>query len=63
METVLYDLSYVNVIMYGATLPSYEASRQDRERRRKGGADDGEVIKADDPGNRERVRKMIEGFE
>ncbi len=63
METVLYDISYVNVIMYGATLPSYEASRQDRERRKKGRADDDERIKADDPQNRERVRKLIEGFE
>jgi hypothetical protein len=52
--------------MYGATLPSYEASKADRERKRNGGgagAGDDEVIKADDPVNRERVRKMIESFE
>lgn len=51
--------------MYGATLPSYEASKADRERKRNGGAGAGdeEVIKADDPVNRERVRKMLESFE
>ncbi len=50
--------------MYGATLPSYEASKADREKKKRRGDNSvEEVIKADDPANRERVRKMIESFE
>ncbi len=60
LETVLYDLSYVNVVMYGATLPSYGAGKADRERKRK---EAGETIRADIPENRERVRAMIRSFE
>lgn len=60
IDYVLYDLSYVNLIMYGATLPSYE-SKSDKNKNRSDAEQD--VIKADDPRNRERVRKFFESIE
>jgi len=60
-DYVLYEMSYVNVIMYGATLPVYDSKRKDR---RGGGSSSGqEVIKADDPANRARVRQLIDSFD
>lgn len=52
LEYVLYDLSYANMIMYGAVLPSFRGGA-------KGRADDREPIKADDPRNRDRVRRIL----
>ena len=52
-DYVLYDMSYANVIMYSAVLPSYNSKKKD-------GAANQKVIKADDPRNREEVRKFFE---
>lgn len=60
IDYVLYNLSYVNLIMYGATLPSYE-SKRDKNKNRSDAEQD--VIKADDPRNRELVRKFFESIE
>lgn len=43
-------MSYANVTMYAAVLPTY-SSKQDKDK----------VIKADDPRNRERVRDILFG--
>lgn len=58
IDYVLYDLSYVNVIMYSATLPSYESKRGKNSPDKKQ-----EVVKADDPRNRERVRQIFDSFD
>lgn len=55
---VLYDLSYANIVLLGATLPSYHPKREKDGKNGK----DGRRIKADDPRNREEVRRLIETF-
>jgi hypothetical protein len=54
LDYALYDLSYANLILLGATLPSY-----DSEKNKKSSRGDGEVIKADDPKNREKVKQFF----
>lgn len=58
LDYVLYEMSYANMIMYGAVIPSYNGGR----RRGKGGRDE-EVIKADDPRNRAKVRRLLDSFD
>lgn len=58
IDYVLYDLSYVNVIMYSATLPCYESKRDKNSPDKKQ-----DVVKADDPRNRERVRQIFDSFD
>lgn len=58
LDYVLYDMSYVNMVMYGAVIPSYNGKH------RKGGGKGGqERIKADDPRNRAKVRKLLDSFD
>lgn len=45
------------MIMYGAVLPSYSKPKNTE------GKEDEEVVKADDPSNRERVRKFLDSIE
>ncbi len=59
IDYVLYDMSYVNMIMYGAVLPSYR-SRKDSD---KGGKSEQDIIRADDPANRDRVRRFLDSIE
>lgn len=59
IDYVLYDMSYVNMIMYGAVLPSYR-SRKDGDKGRNAGQD---IIRADDPANRDRVRRFLDSIE
>ena len=58
IEYVLYELSYANMILYSAVIPSYKS------RDKKDGGGDGkkkqEEIKADDPSNKEKVRKFLD---
>ena len=59
IDYVLYELSYVNMIMYGAVRP------QDKPPSRNGkqyGKRE-EVIKADDPANRDRVREILQAID
>lgn len=52
-------MSYVNMIMYGAVIPSYNSKR-------KGKGKDGkeqEEVKVDDPRNRARVRQILDQFD
>ena len=58
-DYVLYDMSYVNVIMYSSVLPSYKG----KEDGKKGGGEPQKVIKADDPANRDEVRRFFETCE
>jgi len=45
------------MIMYGSVLPSYKSSKNDK------GKNDNEVINADDPSNRAKVRSILYGNE
>lgn len=60
VDYVLNEMSYQNVIMYSAVLPSYSPSSK-KENGRKHIRQ--EVIKADDPRNRDRVRQMVASFD
>jgi len=50
-EYVLYDLSYANILLYSAVLPSYDTDREKSK--------DSDTIRADDPENKEQVRKIL----
>jgi hypothetical protein len=50
-EYVLYDLSYANILLYSAVLPSYDTGREKSK--------DSDTIRADDPENKEQVRKIL----
>ena len=55
---VLYEMSYPNIILYGAVLPSYSSKKKDKK-------DSGkqDIIKVDDPKNREKVRKILDSID
>lgn len=57
-DYVLYDLSYSNLILLGATLPSYDAEKK-KGGRQTGKRLDEEVINASDPKNRKRVKDFF----
>lgn len=57
IDYVLYDMSYANLNLYSASLPTY---RKPDKSNNKEGMQEQDVIKADDPTNRELVRKFIE---
>lgn len=50
------------MIMYGAVLPSYNGRRNDRQGDRQGDRQQ-EVVKADDPRNRDKVRRILEQYD
>jgi hypothetical protein len=54
LDYVLYEMSYANIIMYGSVLPSYNSRQKDSEGR-------ADVIRADDPKNRNIVKKILFG--
>ncbi len=56
IEYVLYDMSYANLILYGASLPTY-SSKKDKS---KGRGRDEEIIRADDPRNNDRVQAFLD---
>jgi hypothetical protein len=47
-------MSYANLIMYGAVIPSYNRNKDKPEEKGQ------KVIRADDPNSREEVRKFFE---
>lgn len=53
IDVVLYDMSFANVILYSATLPTRNSSVDDR------GAKKHVKINASDPKNREKVEKIL----
>ena len=48
-------MSWVNLIMYSAVLPSYDSKRDKNGKKQ-------DVIKADDPKNRQRVKDIIDSL-
>lgn len=46
-DYILYDLSYANLVLYSSVLPSYDDEK------------DEDVINADDPRNKEKIRKLL----
>lgn len=56
IDYVLYDLSYVNLTLYGAALPSYKTSKNKTDR----GHD---VIDAGDPRNKNKVRAFLDAID
>lgn len=46
-------MSYVNMVMYGKVLPHYGDKKEEKKRE--------EVVNADDPKNRDKVRQILSG--
>jgi hypothetical protein len=57
VDYVLYDMSYANMIMFGAVIPSYNSKRKGKDGKEQ------EIIKVDDPQNRERVKEIFDQFD
>lgn len=56
-DYALHQISYENFLLYSAAIPSYSVKRKtDKEGRTS------EVIKADDPKNRDLVKAIINGY-
>ncbi len=51
-------MSYVNTLMFGSVLPSY-----DPEKHKKIAAKQQDVLKVDDPSNRDKVRKFLDSIQ
>ena len=49
-DYVLYKMSYANTIMYSSVLPSYDDVKE---------SEDQKTLNADDPRNREAIRKAL----
>lgn len=62
LDYVLYDISYANIVMLGATLPSIK-SRKQRNGASAAEAAGQDVIDAEDPNNRERVKKFFQAVD
>lgn len=54
MDYVLYELSYANMIMLGAVLPSYDSKRNKEKRQ--------DVINASDPRNKDKVKAFFDNI-
>ena len=59
IEYVLYEMSYANLILYGASLPTY-SSKNDKNKSR---SQDEEIIKADNPRNNDRVQAFLDSVD
>jgi hypothetical protein len=57
LDYVLYELSYVNMIMYSSVLPSYDSNKDKKSNTSQ------EVIKADDPANRDKINQFLDNVE
>lgn len=53
-------MSYANMVLYGAVLPSYHTKDKGAGGT---GAKKQEVIKADDPRNKEKVRQIFDSID
>lgn len=51
-------MSYANLVLYGASLPTYSSSKNDKSKSR-----DRDVIKADDPRNNDRVQAFLDAVD
>lgn len=50
---VLYELSYINLVMFSSVLPTYDDAKPEKRRLR------GDVIDCDNPKNRNAIRNLI----
>lgn len=50
---VLYELSYINLVMFSSVLPTYEDAKSEKRRMK------GDVIDCDNPKNRNAIRNLI----
>jgi hypothetical protein len=57
IDYVLYEMSYANLTLYSASLPTYSKPKKDAGA---GKSEEKDIIKADDPQNRELLRKIID---
>ena len=55
-ERVLRDMSYANIMLYCAVLPSYDFDKDDKDKKQREKA-----INADDPKNKSEVHKIMFG--
>lgn len=55
-EYALHGISYANMVLMGATLPSYGGKKEEKD---KNGND---IIRADDPKNKDLVKAVIKGY-
>lgn len=60
-DYVLYDLSYSNMLLYGASLPQYipKNQRGKGDPKNRGTAYGDDRIKADDPRNKEKMERFF----
>lgn len=58
-KEVLYDLSYQNLILYGAVIPSFDSGDKKDNGDGKSGNNE-EILWVDDPNNRQRAIEMIQ---
>ena len=61
-DYVLYEMSYANVLLYGASLPQYIPKKDRRnvgDEKYNGTAYGAEVIKADDPRNADKMKQFF----
>lgn len=56
IDYVLYDMSYANLNLYSASLPTYRKP----DKKETPGKDKKYVINADDPNNRDLIRQIID---
>ena len=54
-DYVLYEMSYVNVLMYGAVLPSYKSYKKEKTNE----TNNHHVVKADDPRNKDILKAFF----
>ncbi len=59
VDYVLHEMSYANLHLYSASLPTYTPKKRNDKHRGSDSGDD-RVIKADDPRNRHLVRQVLE---
>lgn len=53
-------MSYANMVMYGATLPSYKRKEDDKDEKNRKRQ---KAIKVDDIRNRDKLKKIFEQFD
>lgn len=54
-DYVIYDMSYANVILYGAVIPSFDSDRDKDGKPKK----NEKVIDATDPANKDMVKNLF----
>lgn len=56
IDYIINEMSYANMLLYTASLPTYQKTDKGENK----GKPDTDIVRADDPKNRDIVRKMIE---